>query len=204
MQDGQNTNKTTASNRLWLIISLVAAATLVAVLMVPEAENRVEDIPPPAAGGETGDAMEEQARAPLEDTEPAADVGGENDGDAARKYLADMRGEAVKPDALFARAQEFQSRGKLADAWLLYFKAAKEGHAGAAMVLAEQADPRFFQAQASALSRPDVVQARKWYLQAQRSGNAQAGRRLAQLLTDLEKSARAGDEQAAVLLEKWK
>ncbi|WP_456379336.1 hypothetical protein [Thiolapillus sp.] len=199
-------SKSAASNRLWLIISLVAAVTLVAVLMVPEAENQVEDIPAPVASPETGGvAVQEQPPALLEKVEPAADLASaENDGDAARKYLADMAGENLKPDAVFARAQEFQSQGRVADAWLLYFKAAKEGDAGAAMALAEQADPRYFNAEKTVLSQPDVVQAHKWYLQAQRSGNALAGQRLAQLLADLEKSAGEGDEQAAVLLEKWK
>ncbi len=127
-----------------------------------------------------------------------------NDGDAARNYLADAAGEGIAPEAVFAQAQEFQSRGRFADAWLLYFSAARDGHAGAAMVLAEQADPRFFRAGATALSRPDVVQAHKWYQQAQRNGSKLASQRLQQLLADLETSAREGDEQAAVLLEQWK
>ncbi len=199
MQEGKKTSKTAASNRLWLIISLVIVVTVIAVLLVPEAGNQVEDIPLPVASpapapATSGEVVEKQASVSAP----------RNDGDVARKYLADTAGKEAAPDAVFAQAQEFQSRGWLADAWLLYFKAAKDGHAGAAMVLAEQADPRFFRAGETVLSRPDVVQAHKWYQQAQSNGSELAGQRLQQLLVELKKSAQEGDEQAAVLLEKWK
>ncbi len=210
MQEGQKTSRTAASNRLWLIISLVIAVTVIAVLLVPEAGNQVEDIPPPVASpapapATGGEVVEKQASVSVGKAEADRDVSApRNDGDVARKYLADAAGKEAAPDAVFAQAQEFQSRGWLADAWLLYFKAAKDGHAGAAMVLAEQADPRFFRADETVLSRPDVVQAHKWYQQAQSNGSDLAGQRLQQLLADLKKSAQEGDEQAAVLLEKWK
>lgn len=208
MQNGQDQNKPSASNRLWLIISLVIAVTVVAVIMVPEADRKAEDIPPPVGLAKTPSAPVLD----VEDSPPATAAAGvdadasamRHDGDAARAYLAQSDDEALAASAVYAKAQEFRSLRQFADAWLLYFKAAKDGHAEAAMALAEQADPSYFKADETVLSQPDVVQAHKWYLQAQRNGSEQAGQRLQQLLADLEKSAQAGDEQAAVLLETWK
>jgi len=205
MQKGQDQSNPSASNRLWLIISLVIAVTVVAVMMVPEADRKAEDIPPPVGLAETPSAPASQSGESTPETE-AVGVDTDairNEGDAARNYLA-QAGEGLTASAVYARAREFWSQRQFGDAWLLYFKAAKDGHAEAAMALAEQADPRYFKADATVLSQPDVVQAHKWYLQAQRNGSEQAGQRLQQLLADLEKSAQAGDEQAAVLLETWK
>ena len=92
----------------------------------------------------------------------------------------------------------------MADAWLLYFKAARDGHAQAAMVLAEQADPAFFDAASSMLDTPDLVQAHKWYELARRNGSREAGERLDKLMKRLEQAAADGDRQAQVLLAKWK
>lgn len=209
MQEGQNKSSNSTSNRLWLIISLVIAVTVVAVLMVPDKEKKAEDIPlPGAAPAETpaptvpaesraGTAANE---APAETKTGSAGV----EGEAARAYLAKAASEGLGVDALLAQAQAFQSEGKLGDAWLLYFKAAKDGSAEAAMMLAQQADPAYFRAGSTVLSQPDVVQAHKWYEQARRNGSDVAQQRLQQLLVELEKAAGAGDEQAAVLLEKWK
>jgi TPR repeat protein len=126
------------------------------------------------------------------------------EGVAARAYLADSSHSSLQPNEVFHQAQLFQSEGKLADAWLLYFKAAREGQMDAALVLAEQADPKYFKAEETLLTRPDVVQAHKWYVLAQQNGSELAAQRLKMLLAGLERSARAGDEQAAVLLDKWK
>lgn len=203
MEEGQDKKAISASNRLWLVISLVIAVTVVAVLMVPDAREEAEDIPSPAALPEPSPATEAET-SPAEAETAVTESGSARDGDAARRYLAEAAVEGLTGDAIFSRAGEFVAQGQLADAWLLYFKASKDGHAGAAMALAEQADPQFFKAGETVLSQPDVVQAHKWYLQAQRSGSELAGQRLQQLLAGLEKSAQAGDEQAAVLLQKWK
>ncbi len=208
MQNGQDQSNTLASNRLWLIISLVIAVTVIAVMMVPEADRKAEDIPPPVGLAETPPAPVSE----MDESIPATEAVGvdadtsaiQHEGDAARTYLAQATGEGLAASAVYAKAQEFRSRRQFGDAWLLYFKAAKDGHAEAAMALAEQADPRYFKADETVLSQPDVVQAHKWYLQAQRNGSEQAGQRLQQLLADLEKSVQADDEQAAVLLETWK
>jgi len=206
MQEGQNKSNST-SNRLWLLISLIIAITVVAVLMVPDKEKKAQDIPLPGAAPALSPAPPVSTESP----EPAVEQPAETDesaarmeGEAARAYLARAASEGLGTDALLAQAQAFQSEGKLGDAWLLYFKAAKDGSADAAMVLAEQADPAYFKAENTVLSRPDVVQAHKWYEQARRNGNEVARQRLQQLLAGLEKAAGAGDEQAAVLLEKWK
>ena len=199
MQEGQDKRNNAASNRLWLIISLVVAVTLVAVLLVPDKDEQAEDIPqvPKAPASVPGVQQ-------VTDT-LATDAPDElPEGEAARAYLAKMTPEGGNVAELFAQAEIFQAEGKLADAWLLYFKAAKEGSAEAAMALAEQADPAYFKTGASVLSQPDLVQAHKWYKLAERNGSKVAQRRLEALLKRLDKAAAAGDEQAAVLLETWK
>ncbi len=45
MQEGQNKSSNSTSNRLWLIISLVIAVTVVAVMMVPDKEKRQKTYP---------------------------------------------------------------------------------------------------------------------------------------------------------------
>ncbi|HID44689.1 MAG TPA: hypothetical protein EYP34_02890 [Chromatiaceae bacterium] len=200
MQEGQNKGSNATSNRLWLIISLVIAVTVVAVLMVPDRDKKADDIPLPAAVQPAVPTNPDPIAPAVErvaDTDASA-TGVE--GEAARAYLA---GSPLLENVL-AQARTFQSEGKLGDAWLLYFKAAKDGSADAALALAEQADPSYFKRGETVLSRPDVVQAHKWYEQARRNGSEMAEQRLQQLLTGLEEAAAAGDEQAAVLLEEWK
>ncbi len=203
MQNGQDESKPSASNRLWLVISLVIAVTVVAVLMVPDKREKAQDIPAPAALPESPQEPQVVTDAGQEEA-VSAESGSGQDGDAARRYLAQAAEAGLGVDEVFTRAGEFAAQGQLADAWLLYFKAAKDGHADAAMLLAEQADPKYFKADKTVLSQPDVVQAHKWYRQAQRNGSELAEQRLQQLLAGLEQSAQAGDEQAAILLEKWK
>jgi len=203
--------------RLWLAIGLVVAATLAAVLMVPDEEPaEVEAIPapvvspPPAtapaepeAPPPAESAMAPEARkteSPATETAVSSSTGPE--GSAARAWLA--AADNPSPAELAAKALQFQRMGQVADAWLLYFKAAREGDAGAAMALAEQADPVFFDPARSALEKPDLVQAHKWYSRAAELGAAGAVARLEQLLKQVEKRAVAGDERAALLLEEWR
>ena len=212
MQEKHESRNTTSSNRLWLIISAIIAVTVVAVLMVPDNNPPTEDIPLPVALQKSMPQVDEEKKSV--DTKPvvaAMPQASQNkqverieEGVAARTFLAQSKGTGLKTDDVFEQAQQFQSEGKRADAWLLYFKAAKEGHVQAALFLAQQADPIYFKAEDSLLSKPDVVQAHKWYVLAQQNGSELATKRLKMLLAGLERSARAGDERAALLLEKWK
>lgn len=86
----------------------------------------------------------------------------------ARDYIEQLR-VAGKPYPLseaYEKAQEYQLEGSLADAHLLYFFAAREGHLPAIMVMAEMADPRLYQSQNSLLDQADLMQAYKWYRKA--------------------------------------
>lgn len=107
-------------------------------------------------------------------------------------------------DTLFDKAEEFRQSGKLTDAYLLYFQAARQGHAGASMVLAKQADPAFYSADSSLLDKPYISQARKWYLAAADAGDSSATDLLANLHRYVQEKAAAGDPEANRLLLQWK
>ncbi len=205
MEEREQKAGTSASNRLWLIISAIMAITLIAVFMVPDGGEQAEDIPQPpeppvAARNEAEPPVPRQDNTPAEEMPVAEEELAE--GEAARRFLAASPG--LDAEAIFQRAEAYRRDGRVADAWLLYFKAAREGHAQAAMVLAEQADPAFFDAAGSMLDKPDLVQAHKWYEQARRNGSEEAGERLDKLMKRLEQAAAGGDRQAQLLLAKWK
>ncbi len=203
MEDREQKAGTSASNRLWLIISAIMAVTLVAVFMVPDGREQAEDIPVPEAAPKVSVPESREARpdSPTGEEKPAEEAA-LAEGEAARRFLAASAG--LDADAIFRQAEKFRRDGRLADAWLLYFKAARDGHARAAMALAEQADPAFFDAASSMLDAPDLVQAHKWYEQARRNGSKEAGERLDKLMKRLEQAAADGDRQAQLLLVKWK
>ena len=208
--------------RLWVAIGVVVAATVTAILLVPDdqrkpveaiptppvqvqpetAESRKVETEPPESHQEktAADAEAAAPSRPAEETSSAAAPGPE--GSAARSWLA-AAGQ-VTPGQLLEKARQFERSGQLADAWLLYFKAAREGSAAAAMALAEQADPVSFDPARSVFEEPDLVQAHKWYRRAAELGDAEAQQRLQRLLALVEKQAVAGDERAALLLQEWK
>ncbi len=212
------------NSRLWLSIAIVVVLTAVAIFMVPDQEpEQVEAIPLPGQiatrvtpGTEKAPQEERQTRKPQaaspeeqaqppaapEKVPPAAPSGPE--GSAARAFLASAENAGIDPEELVAKAREFQQQGLAGDAWLLYFKAAREGDASAAMALAEQADPEFFDPASSALSEPDLVQAHKWYRVAEKAGSDEAAQRLGKLYERLQRAAENGDERAGLLLQKWK
>ncbi len=208
------------NSRLWFSIAIVVILTAVAILMVPdEKPEKVEAIPrlarvsPSLAqpvtgknpGAETGSgpaAIGEQV--PVGGAEMPTKESKGPEGSVARAFLSSAEGAGIGPAELVAKAREFQRQGLAGDAWLLYFKAAREGNASAAMALAEQADPDFFDPGSSALSAPDPVQAHKWYRIAEKAGSDEATRRLEQLFLYLQRAEANGDERAALLLQEWK
>lgn len=203
MEEREQKAGTSASNRLWLIISAIMAITLIAVFMVPDGREQAEDIPLPAAPQKPVAPLDETAQsAPPRQVETPAEKEPLAEGEAARRFLAASPG--LDAEAIFQQAEAYRRDGRMADAWLLYFKAARDGHAQAAMVLAEQADPAFFDTASSMLDKPDLVQAHKWYEQARRNGSKEAGERLDKLMKRLEQAAAGGDRQAQLLLAKWK
>ncbi len=126
--------------------------------------------------------------------------------ESAREIIARLRGASDEPDyeQAFTRGRELHAAGRLADAQLLYFFAARGGHADAALALAESYDPVRFAPQTSLMDEPDPFQAYKWYRQAAASGDADAGERLDALHAWAKQAAANGDPQAQRLLLAWK
>jgi len=215
---------------VWIAMLVVALLTGVAIWLVPdEPPAEVEAIPrpqlePPAASGNDVRPPTEppadqgskplpappaaEAPEPAEMAEPAEPVVVEPprvegpEGSAARALL--QANPQWDNETLVAEGRRFQRQGKAADAWLLYFQAARRGSAEAALALAEQADPAYFDPATSALSEPDLVQAHKWYRRAQAAGSEEADRRLQRLLEQVARRAQEGDQVAALLLQEWK
>jgi hypothetical protein len=122
----------------------------------------------------------------------------------ARAVIADLEHESpVDYGAAVERAEAFQSEGRLADAQLLYFFAARGGNAAAAFALATMNDPNHHSAASSLLPEPDAFQAYKWYVAAREAGMAAADARLEALHGWAETAAADGDTDADRLLLQW-
>jgi len=106
-------------------------------------------------------------------------------------------------ETAFERAQGFQQAGQLADAQVLFFYAARGGHAGAAFELGAMNDPNHHSPETSLLSEPDAFQAYRWYSAAQDQGVTAAGERLEALRVWAEAASAAGDSEAERLLLQW-
>jgi TPR repeat protein len=134
---------------------------------------------------------------------PGATAGAEHAAEA-REFIADVRkpGPESYADA-YARAREFQKQGRLADAQLLYFYAARGGHADAEFELAAMNDPNHHSSKTSLLPEPDAFQAYKWYSAALEHGSTKAQERLDALHQWATKRAAEGDSEAERLLLQW-
>lgn len=129
----------------------------------------------------------------------------EERGDNAREIIADLRASQGEVDYSQAveYAQAFHEEGRLADSQLLYFFAARGGHAPAALDLAMMYDPNHYSAASSLMDEPDAFQAYKWYRDALEGGIQSAADRLSELRVWAEDAASAGDLQAEQLLLQW-
>ena len=188
------------------LILAVVVITLIAILLVPGREE--DDKPAPLPKVERPSLLEtpdEAAEAPGGQAQPEAaapeDTG---PGAAARRLIRELRAQP-KPDLerAWQAAQRFEKEGRLDDALLLYYFAAREGHGPSAMILGRAADPASFRKD-GLFQAPDELQARKWYLKAERAGVADAGKALAALQTRVEQAAAAGDARARRLMLLWK
>ncbi len=181
------------------LMGIVAGVVILAIVIVgavvwlsgetPEAE------PVPMPVPETGP--------PLETVEPAESE--QERGDTARAIIDSLRQASAGPDyaEALARAREFQAEQRLADAQLLYFFAARGGHAPAAFELATLYDPNHHPGDDSLLQDPDPFQAHKWYQQAQEANHENAAQRLEELRAWTEQASEAGDAEARRLLLQW-
>jgi TPR repeat protein len=135
--------------------------------------------------------------------DPGAITGAERAEDA-REFIADVRESTPESygDA-YERARRHQEEGQLADAQLLYFYAARGGHAGAEFALAEMNDPNHHEAATSLLAEPDAYQAYKWYSAALEHGSVEAQARLDALREWAIAAAEQGNSEAERLLLQW-
>jgi hypothetical protein len=120
----------------------------------------------------------------------------------AREYIGQLRaaGRPYPLEQAYAKAQDFQHEGSLADAHLLYFFAAREDHLPAMLMMAQLSDPVLFQAENSLLDRADAIQAFKWYSKAAELGQPAAAEGIDKLRQWAQDAAAAGDPEARQLL----
>jgi TPR repeat protein len=170
---------------------LVAAVVVLAVIWLVSREPEPEPIPEPGR--------------PIETVEPAESPA--ERGDSAREIIDELSSGVSSADPDYAqayeRAREFQADGRSADAMLLYFFAARGGHAVAAFDLATFHDPNHHAETSSLMDEPQPFQAYRWYRQAQEAGHETASERLTELRAWAERAAGTGDTEAERLLLQW-
>lgn len=189
----------------WPLIVIVLVLTLVAVWLVPsepptESETADEAQAPSLLESPADEPMDEPSVAEAE-PQPVID---ERPGAKARALIAQSRNSgSLSLDDLYAEAKTSQAAGELADAYLLYFFAAREGHGGAAMTLAQQADPAHHSAGESVFETPDLLQAHKWYQAAAQGGDDSARQALEALRKRVDQMAADGDPTAQRITLMW-
>lgn len=174
--------------RVLIAIVVVVIVVLLAILLLrPKAPE-----PIPAPGGR-----------PLETVAPAESA--EERGDTAREIISRLNAASDGPDyaEAYVRAQQFQADARQADAQLLYFFAARGGHAAAAFDLATFYDPNHHSATSSIVAEPDPFQAYRWYIAARDAGHADASGRLDALRAWAESASQSGNNDAERLLLQW-
>jgi len=173
--------------RQWLIVGIVALVLVVTGGLL-YTMWQTESVTSPITGPERA----EEARGIVSEIEKSAPSG------------ADGRiTERSELDDAFERAQEFQRKGQLADAQLLYFFGARNDHGPSAFALATMNDPNHHSPQTSLLPEPDGFQAYRWYTVARDQGVAEAPSRLDALHVWAMKAAAEGDQEAERLLLQW-
>lgn len=186
---------------LWIALIVVALVLFIlfggsrpGVQPAGSTPDAATDSPAQAAPAENAQQEETASAATVESPEEP--------GQEARDYIARLReqGPPWPFEALMQKASGYLNEGRLADAWLLYFFAAREGHPEAMMTLAEQADPNLFQAGSSLLDAPDPVQSWKWYRRALDAGFEPARARLDALRDWAAQAAPKGDREAGILM----
>ncbi len=120
----------------------------------------------------------------------------------ARAFIKQLRnrGKPYPFDKLLAKAGAYAAEGSLADAYLSYFFAAREGSTKAMMMMAEMSDPTMFRPESNLLDKPDPALAYRWYKRARDAGFEPAQSRLDNLHQWAISEARIGNEDARQLL----
>ena len=183
--------------RYKIIMVAVVVATLLAVWLVPD-DRQAESPPLPELPATKMTDM---------DFPQSAESGGtvSHGGERARAFVADLRVGGTEPDpgTVFAEAMRLQDEGYTVDAHLLYRFAARHGHGQAALVLGNQANPAFRDADIPDSLKDQPEQAYKWYSMAAAAGIDEAAAQLQDLRKSMEHSASNGDERAQRMLLLW-
>ena len=199
----------------WKLIVIVVLATLVGIWLVPgdapdEPSETAQRGAPDGSGTQRSDSapslLVEDPNGDLSVALAPTEAGARRSrpGARARTLIADLRAKgAVDLEGVYAAAVKAQAEGETADAYLLYFFAAREGHAAAAMALGTQADPASRDPDNSVFEAADLNQAHKWYQMAVKNGDAQGQERLNDLRSRVEQLAAGGDPQAQRISLLW-
>lgn len=175
----ERTEQAGSPNRLVIGLVLVAVLAFFFYLLGNARSNRSADQPLPAV---------------MEYHEP---------GDQARAEIAGLLSrdrQNINLDDVYQRAEQFRADGAVADAYILYFFAARKGHGASAMRLAMMSDPAYNQDYRDVISEPDLFQSMKWYRVAKAAGVADADASLQALNALILQRAEQGDPQAKRLL----
>ena len=123
-------------------------------------------------------------------------------GMGARKIIQATRktGQPYALAKIFNKAKTYQEEGSLADAHLLYFFSAREGHLESIMQMALMSDPTQFRAGISLLDQSDLVQSYKWYQKAALTGYQPAIDSIKNLRQWSLKQSKSGNSYARQLL----
>jgi len=183
--------------RYKIIMVAIAIATLLAIWLVPDEKQPTRPPLPELPLPQMTDADLFQSV----EGDPAAI----REGDRARAFIASLRSDNTEPDTdtVFAEAIRLQGEGYAIDAYLLFRFAARHGHGQAALLLGNQADPAFRDANIPDSLKDQPEQAYKWYSIAAEEGVDEAATRLKDLRKRMEHSASNGDERAQRLLLLW-
>jgi len=185
--------KKSQGNKTIILIAAVILITGLAMVLVPNDDKQ-----------SSGPSERGQLLQPMGMDAPAIDAPGIGEGVQARTYISQLRAQAGELDygAAYREAVRMEKEEMPADAYLLYFFAARHGHPAASYKLATLADPSY---QTPGQVNPsDPVQAHKWYKIALAAGVGEAEQRLSQLRKTVEQQAMAGDEKARNLVLQWK
>lgn len=196
-KDGREDRAARLRRRPLTWLAVVVALGLIVVALLP---GPTDDEPP-------GDTSARDSSTAVAKIDPRTTLPPElRAGDAARELVAELRreGRPYDLDAVAARADAYEQEARLADAYLLLFFAAREGHAPSALALGERVDPSRFDQTSRYLDRPDAVQALKWYQRAAELGHDEGARRLEELRGWVEARAAEGDEEAQRLALGWR
>ena len=196
-----------------IIVMLVLAGVIGFYLFSGSEPARIVSMPERAAPAVTATSPASSVIRPASESKPVAALpvaksaiqARQNPGDSARVLIAEFRAKKGSADLkqIITSADEFSAKGMQADAYLLYFFAARRGESRAAQVLAKMHDPAYHSTQNRVLDQPDLVQAYKWYRQAARGGQASAQKELNSFRAQVEQLAAGGDTEAKQLLLQW-